>query len=155
MTHIFLGNTRNADKNGTRDQRTTVETQHQSRLVTMKISYTLLFWRHPLTLIYQTFRFTWKTWPPSSSFFDRIRRGGGGGGGFKYGIYDCTLKIQKSRTKSPWFYLRFEENTYRSLRLKQWLLGYKIRRFCPQGTHLENNLSKIHVTVLKKFAVLL
>ena len=71
--------------------------------------------------------------------------------GSKYGIYDCILKIQKNRTKSVRFYLRFEQNTYRSLRLKQCVLGSKIWGFYPQGTHLENNLVEIQVTILKKF----
>ena len=39
MTHIFLGNTKNADRNGAKNQRTPVEIQHQSRLVRMRVSY--------------------------------------------------------------------------------------------------------------------
>ena len=62
--------------------------------------------------------------------------------GPKYVIYDCILKIQKNRTKSPRFYLRFEQNAYRSLRLKQCFLGCKVWGFYPQGTHLKNNLVK-------------
>ena len=71
--------------------------------------------------------------------------------GSKYGIYDCILKIQKNRTKSPRFYLRFEQNTYRSLRLKQCVLGSKIWGFYPQDTGLENNLVEIQVMILKEF----
>ena len=76
MTHIFLGNTKNANRTAAKDQKTTVETQHQSRLVRMKISYAPSFWRQLLTLIYQSFHLTWKIWPPSSSFFERIKKRG-------------------------------------------------------------------------------
>ena len=71
--------------------------------------------------------------------------------GSKYGIYGCILKIQKNRTKSVRFYLRFEQNTYRSLRLNQCVLGSKIWGFYPQDTRLENNLAEIQVIILKEF----
>ena len=53
--------------------------------------------------------------------------------------------------KSVRFYLRFKQNTYRSLRLKQCVLGSKISGFYSQGKDLENNLDEIQVMILKKF----